>query len=69
MVFSLLNRHQKTANLVFTDQTIRFIELGAGGKYENLKMAERHIGPGKMKDGKIIDFHTLKVILEECVEE
>lgn len=69
MVFSLLNRHQKTANLVFTDQTIRFIELGAGGKNENLKIAERKIGPGKIKDGKIIDFHALRIILEECVDE
>ena len=69
MAFQLFNRQQKTANLVFTDQAIRFIELGNGAKREIVKMAERHIGLGKIKNGKIIDSQSLSLILEECVEE
>ncbi|MBO1005598.1 type IV pilus biogenesis protein PilM [Pseudogracilibacillus auburnensis] len=69
MALQFLTRQNKVANLVFTDQAIRYIELAPGQKLEINKMAEKIMGPGKITNGKIVDFPSLRIILEQCVEE
>ncbi len=66
---SFLSSSQKTANIVFTDNSIRFLELKHISPLQVQSIGERLLPDGVIKGGKIIDEETLSIILEECVDE
>ena len=66
---SFLSSSQKTANIVFTDNSIRFLELKHTSPLLIGAYGERSLPEGLIKGGKILDEQTLSFILEECVEE
>ena len=66
---SFLSSSQKTANIVFTDNSIRFLELKHTSPLLIGAFGERSLPDGLIKGGKILDEQTLSFILEECVEE
>ncbi|WP_141431847.1 type IV pilus biogenesis protein PilM [Bacillus sp. 03113] len=69
MVFSLFARKNKFINFAINDHSIRFVELKQKNPPTPLRWGERKIPEGIVRDGKIIDFETLSLILEECVDE
>ncbi|WP_064092510.1 type IV pilus biogenesis protein PilM [Rossellomorea aquimaris] len=68
-ILQFLSSSQKTANLVFTDQSIRFLELKQTSPLVVQTIGERSLPYGVIKGGRIIDEQTLQYILEECVED
>ncbi|OAT84403.1 type IV pilus assembly protein PilM [[Bacillus] enclensis] len=66
---SFLSSSQKTANIVFTDHCIRYLELKQTSPLLVSSMAERRLPDGVIKGGRIVDEETLLFILEECIDE
>ncbi|MGG3915676.1 type IV pilus biogenesis protein PilM [Rossellomorea vietnamensis] len=66
---SFLSASQKTSNIVFTDNSIRYLELKHTSPLLVQAYGERTLPENIIKGGKIIDEQTLSFILEECVEE
>ncbi|MBS4199818.1 pilus assembly protein PilM [Bacillus sp. FJAT-49732] len=69
MAFKLFKRSLKTANLVFTDQVIRFMETNHGGKRVILQVKEHPLHPGTIKEGKIMNPKLLHSALEKCINK
>ncbi|MBS4176189.1 type IV pilus biogenesis protein PilM [Lederbergia citrea] len=68
MAFQLFKRTKKTVNIMFSDQAIRFIEATVEEQPKILRWAEHPIGRDIINEGKIIDAQTLRLIMEECVD-
>jgi type IV pilus assembly protein PilM len=68
-LLSFLSSSKKTSNIVFTDNSIRFLELKQTSPVLVQDFGERSLPEGVIKGGKIMDEQTLSYILEECVEE
>ncbi|MGM0830462.1 MAG: type IV pilus biogenesis protein PilM [Bacillota bacterium] len=66
---SFLSSSKKTSNIVFTDNSIRFLELKQTSPPLVQAIGERSLPDGIIKGGRILDEQTLSIILEECVEE
>ncbi|OCA91259.1 pilus assembly protein PilM [Bacillus sp. FJAT-27225] len=69
MAFSLSLGNKRPINLIFNDHSIRYLELKSANPPTALRWGERNIPPGIIEEGKITDFQTLSVILEECINE
>ncbi|MCR2820547.1 type IV pilus biogenesis protein PilM [Lederbergia panacisoli] len=69
MSFQLFKRSLKTANIIFTDRAIRFLETVQKSGLEILQMKEHQLTPGIIKDGKIVDPELLRLALDECVDD
>lgn len=67
MGIRLFKRNQKTVSIVFSDRSIRFMEVALGEQPKILRWAEHLLGNDLIRDGKIVD-QSLRLILEECVE-
>ncbi|MCA1056321.1 pilus assembly protein PilM [Rossellomorea aquimaris] len=66
---SFLSQSHKTANIIFTDHCIRFLELKSPSPLIVSSFDERSLPEGVIRGGKIIDRETLLFILEECIED
>jgi type IV pilus assembly protein PilM len=66
---SFLSNSSKTANIVFTDQCIRFLEMKQSSSMMVAAMGERLLPDGVIKGGRIVDRETLLFIMEECIDE
>lgn len=69
MKLQLFSPRKKIANIVISDYIIRFIELKQTNPITIQKSGERIIPEGLIVNGRIKDFETLSIILEECVAE
>ena len=67
MAFSLLKN--RIVNIIITDCCIRFLELKQAKPPVAAKWGERLLPNGLISNGKIQDYETLAMILEECVDE
>ncbi|MCA1063573.1 pilus assembly protein PilM [Rossellomorea sp. AcN35-11] len=68
-LLSFLSGSKKTANIVFTDNSIRFLELKQTSPVIVQASGERSLPDGIIKGGRVLDNQTLSFILVECVEE
>ncbi|MBS4191469.1 pilus assembly protein PilM [Bacillus sp. FJAT-49705] len=69
MALSVFSRKNRTVNIIINDYSIRFVELKQTKPPIILRWGERFIPFGIIRDGKIIEYGTLAMILEECIEE
>lgn len=69
MAMRFLPGKKKPVNIIIKDHVIRYAELKSQRDLEMAKWNERFLPPGIIKDGKILDYDTLALILEECVNE
>jgi type IV pilus assembly protein PilM len=68
MALPLIALKSRPVEIVINDHSIRYIELKNGQDSLPLKWGERFLPPGIVKEGKINDRETLKIILEECID-
>ncbi|WP_042345586.1 type IV pilus biogenesis protein PilM [Bacillus massiliigorillae] len=69
MALSLFSRNSKIVNLEIKDYVIRFADVRPG-KNPTLHRGGEYLLPlGIVKNGKIVDFETLKMILLQCIED
>ncbi len=68
-LFDVLSGSKRKLNIVFTDHSIRFLELKQQDPIIVQSFQERMLPAGMIHDGKIVDHGALEMILEECVEE
>ncbi|MEH6989122.1 type IV pilus biogenesis protein PilM [Cytobacillus firmus] len=69
MAMRFLPGKKKHVNLIIKDHVIRYAELKSQRDLDLARWDERFLPPGIIKDGKILDYVTLALILEECVNE
>lgn len=69
MALSLFSRKNRVINMIINDYSIRFIELKQTNPPTVLRFGERFIPFGVVRDGKIVDYETLAMIIEECVHD
>lgn len=69
MALSLFPKKNRMVNIIITDRFIRFLELKQSKPLTIGKWGERILPNGIISDGKIQDFETLAMILEECMDE
>ena len=69
MAFSLFSRKNHIVNIIITDRCIRYLELKQAKPPVAAKWGERLLPNGLISNGKIQDYETLVMILEECVDE
>jgi type IV pilus assembly protein PilM len=59
----------RIGNLVVKDHVLRYVELKHGPSFTVSKAHERHLPPGIIENGQIMDAETLGMILDECVTD
>lgn len=69
MAFSFFSGKNRIVNLIFKDYVIRYVELKQMDPPIVQAYGERYLPPGIIKEGKILDYETLQMIVEQCVEE
>lgn len=69
MALSLFSRKNHIVNIIITDRCIRYLELKQANPPVAAKWGERLLPNGLISNGKIQDYETLVMILEECVDE
>lgn len=67
MALSVFSSRNKVINLVFNDQYIRYVELKQSTPPVPLRWGEKKLSPGIISDGKIVDFETLSMMIDECI--
>ncbi|WP_456273875.1 type IV pilus biogenesis protein PilM [Bacillus sp. AK031] len=67
MNFGLFRHNNRIANLVITDTAIRYADLKSESPLVLQNYGEKLLPQGVIADGKIIDYETLAMILEECI--
>jgi type IV pilus assembly protein PilM len=67
MNFGLFRHNNRIANLVITDTAIRYADLKSESPLVLQNFGEKPLPQGVITDGKIIDYDTLAMILEECI--
>jgi len=68
MASSLFPFKTRPVEIVINDYCIRYMELKNSNDPIPLKWGERYLPPGIVEEGKIVDFKTLLLILEECID-
>lgn len=68
MALPLFSAKSRPIDLVINDHSIRYLELKNSGVPIPLKWGERYLPPGIVKEGKIVDYDTLLIILEQCIQ-
>ncbi|WLR56187.1 pilus assembly protein PilM [Mesobacillus subterraneus] len=69
MALSVFSSRSKVINLVFNDQYIRYVELKQSTPPVPLRWGEKKLSPGMISDGKIVDFDTLSMVIDECIQD
>ncbi|MDQ0214545.1 type IV pilus assembly protein PilM [Oikeobacillus pervagus] len=69
MAFRLFSKVNKTANLIFTDYAIRFVEMKQTSPMIVQQYEERILPSGLIEKGSIIDYEGLLEIVENCVTD
>lgn len=69
MALSLFSKRNRIVNIIITDRFIRFLELKQSKPPVALRWGERLLPIGIISNGKIQDYETLSMILEECLDE
>ncbi|MFJ7828985.1 type IV pilus biogenesis protein PilM [Peribacillus sp. NPDC097197] len=69
MAFSFFSGKNRIVNLIFKDYVIRYVELKQVDPPIVHAYGERYLPPGIIKEGRILDYETLQMIVEQCVEE
>ena len=69
MSFTIFRGKQRIANLVFTDYVVRYVELKQVDPPMIQSYGEYYLPPGVITDGRIIEYDTLTMILEQCIAE
>lgn len=69
MAFSFFSGKNRIVNLIFKDYVIRYVELKQMDPPIVQAYGERYLPPGIIKEGRILDYETLQMIVEQCVEE
>ncbi|WP_409251520.1 type IV pilus biogenesis protein PilM [Bacillus sp. SCS-153A] len=69
MNFGLFGNNKRIANLVITDTAIRYADLKMESPLTLYSYGEKLLPQGIITDGKIIEYETLAMILEECIAE
>ncbi|EDL64689.1 type IV pilus biogenesis protein PilM [Bacillus sp. SG-1] len=69
MNFGLFGKNKRVANLVITDTAIRYADLKMDSPLILHNYGEKLLPQGVITDGKIIEYDTLVMILEECISE
>jgi type IV pilus assembly protein PilM len=69
MALSFFSSSNRIGNIVITDQSIRYIEIKLSNQPIPYKWKERILPTGIIRDGKILDYNSLSIILEECVSD
>jgi type IV pilus assembly protein PilM len=69
MNFGLFGNNNRIANLVITDTAIRYADLKMESPLTLHSYGEKLLPQGVIADGKIIEYDTLAMILEECISD
>lgn len=69
MALSIFSRRNRIVNIIIHDHCIRYVELKQSKPPIPHKWGERLLPNGIINNGKILDYETLSMILEECVTE
>ncbi|WP_421380198.1 type IV pilus biogenesis protein PilM [Bacillus salacetis] len=69
MNFGLFGNNKRIANLVITDTAIRYADLKTESPLILHNYGEKLLPQGIITDGKIIEYDTLAMILEECIAD
>jgi type IV pilus assembly protein PilM len=69
MNFGLFGNNKRIANLVITDTAIRYADLKTESPLTLHNYGEKLLPQGIITDGKIIEYDTLAMILEECISD
>ncbi|RIW37700.1 hypothetical protein D3H55_03785 [Bacillus salacetis] len=69
MNFGLFGTNKRIANLVITDTAIRYADLKTESPLTLHSCGEKLLPQGVIADGKIIEYDTLAMILEECISD
>ncbi|MCA1031925.1 pilus assembly protein PilM [Bacillus timonensis] len=69
MVLSLLTNSKKIANIIIKDHVIRYVGSSHSSSVTIQKYRERYLPTGIIEEGKILDRDSLRLIMEECVED
>ncbi|OCA92401.1 type IV pilus biogenesis protein PilM [Pseudobacillus wudalianchiensis] len=69
MAFTLFRRKDRTVNFIVTDYMIRFVELRQMEPIVVECYGERELPEGIVRNGEIIDYESLKLILEDVLIE
>ena len=69
MAFSFFSGKNRIVNLIFKDYVIRYVELKQMDPPIVQAYGERYLPPGIIREGKILDYETLQMIVGQCVEE
>lgn len=69
MVLSLFSRRNNIVNIIITDRFIRYLELQQAKPPIAARWGERLLPNGIISNGKIQDYESLAMILDECVDE
>jgi type IV pilus assembly protein PilM len=61
--------NKRIANLIFNDHSIRFVEAKHSQSPLPINWGEKILPQGLIQEGKISDFTTLLMILDECIHD
>lgn len=62
-------RKKRPINIIMKDHVIQFVEIKQENPFVVQKYGERYLPNGLIKEGKIINFEALSLILQECVDK
>lgn len=68
MALPLISVSNRPIDIIINDHSIRYLEMKPSNPPLPIKWGERYLPPGVVKEGKIIDPDTLKIILDECID-
>lgn len=69
MALSFFSSRSKVINLVFNDHSVRYVELKQSAPPIPLRWGEKKLSPGIISEGKIVDFETLSMVIDECIDD
>lgn len=69
MVFSPFQSKKRIASLIIKDHVIRFVETKTNEPLTVYHCGEHYLPNGVVREGKVVDWETFTLILEECIDE
>jgi type IV pilus assembly protein PilM len=69
MVFSPFQAKKRMASLIIKDHVIRYVETKANQPLTVYQCGEHYLPAGIVREGKVVDWETFMLILEECIDE
>ncbi|MDQ0269987.1 type IV pilus biogenesis protein PilM [Cytobacillus purgationiresistens] len=69
MALPLISTRNRICNIIINDYSIRYVELKQKNAITRVRWHERMIPNDIVRDGKIIDLHSMQNILDSCVDE